>query len=188
MRMKQMKKTKEPKTVGASQCRIIVAYEDNSTRDRAMSLIGHLQQDFEQEISFEVTWWKFRYLQDPEISLIARHYAASADIVVFASDLPGLFPLSIMNWIESWTEKRSKDGGVLVPLIGSPHIPRELYTTKRFYLKHIAERAGLDFLPPSVAESKEPAIPIPTIPDEINQAILDPKTVHAPASTSSKSV
>lgn len=165
---------------GASECRIIVAYEDNSTRERAMTLLGHLKKRFDHDISFSVTWWKFRYLQDPEISLVARHYAASADIVIFASDLPGLFSLSIMNWIETWTEHRSKDGGVLVPLIGSPHIPAELYSTKRFYLRHIAKRAGLDYLPQSSWKSDPPVIPIPTVPDEIHHAVIDRQNQERP--------
>lgn len=181
--MKTIEKTQDTKTTVASECRIIVAYEDNSTRERAMTLLGHLTKRFDQEIGFEVTWWKFRYLQDPEISLVARQYAASADIVIFASDLPGLFPLSIMNWIESWTEKRSKDGGVLVPLIGSQHIPAELYSTKRFYLKHIADRAGLDYLPQSLVEQEKPHIPIPTLPDELNPVVIA-ESIQPSASTS----
>ena len=184
--MKMIEQSQDTEIKAASECRIIVAYEDNTTRERAMTLLGPLPTRFDQEIGFAVTWWKFRYLQDPDISLVARQYAASADIVVFASDLPGLFPLSIMNWIESWTEKRSKDGGVLVPLIGSPHIPAELYTTKLFYLKHIANRAGLDFLPQSLLQQKQPHIPIPTMPDEIHHATIE-QSAHAPANASIRS-
>ena len=36
---------------------IMVAYEDQSTRDRSMSLLGHLRQRFDQDIEFAITWW-----------------------------------------------------------------------------------------------------------------------------------
>lgn len=158
------KSTSESKTT--LECRIVAAYEDKSTRTRAMALIGHLEKRFGDEIDFTCTWWKFRFLMDKDIALVARHYAESADVMIFASDAPGLFPLQIMNWVESWTERRSRDGGVLVPLIGSPYIPQKLYSTKRFYLRHVADRAGLDYLTQSMLVSDQSVVPIPTRPTD----------------------
>ncbi len=150
------KANRDKKPRGASECRIIVTYDDDSTRERAMTLTGHLEKRFDNDLVFSCTWWKFRYLMDDDIAMVARHYAASADIVIFASDSPGLFPLPIMQWIDSWTGHRSKDGGVMVPLIGSPHIPEALYSTKRFYLRRVADRAGLDYLPQSMFMPERP--------------------------------
>ncbi|GEM_PF-2069452 len=62
-----------------------------------MTLIGKLEKRFTADIDFACTWWKFRYLMDQDIAMIARHYAASADIVIFATDTPGLFPLPVMQ-------------------------------------------------------------------------------------------
>jgi len=160
----------ERESWAATECRIIVVYEDDPTRERAMTLVGHLKRRFDEEIEFACTWWKFRYLASEDISMVARHYAASADIVIFSSDGPGLFPRAIMQWIETWTERRSKDGGALVPLIGSPYIPQSLYTTKRLYLQNIAHRAGLDYLPQSVflpgvpGDSNDDLHSLPSVP------------------------
>lgn len=170
--MKTAQQFREHEETAKSECRIIAAYEDAPTRERAMTLIGHLKRTFQDEIDFACTWWKFRYLMDQDIAMIARHYATSADIVVFSSDAPGLFPLSIMNWIESWTHLRSKDGGVMVPLIGSPYIPQKLYSTKIFYLQRVAERAGLDYLPQSMLMTDPPIIPIPNIPMEPSSTFM----------------
>lgn len=170
--MNTIDKSTRYETWEASECRIIVTYDDDLTRERALMLIGHLEKRFHADIDFSCTWWKFRYLTDDDIAMVARHYAASADIVIFASDAPGLFPLSIMRWIDSWTERRSKDEGVMVPLIGSPHIPESLYSTKRFYLRRVADRAGLDYLPQSMLLPDGPDVLTPIAPiDLVHPAI-----------------
>lgn len=140
-------------TASLAECRVAVAYEGVYERDRVMRLLQTLGQRFTDELIFSCTWWKFRYLRDPDIALVARHYASAADIVIFATDAPGLFPLPVMNWIESWVAARGKTGGLLVPLIGSPNLPAQLYSTKLFYLRHVAERSKLDYLPASELNS-----------------------------------
>lgn len=158
----------EAKAAATAEWQVAVAYDDPITRDRAMRLVQRLEQNFEGEIGFSTTWWRFRYLGDPEIALVARHYASAADIIIVSTDAPGLFPLAIMNWIESWAAARSKPGGVLVPLIGSPHIPSQLFSTKLFYLRHVADRARMDFLPqsaiPAVLDGHAPNNPLPPLP------------------------
>jgi len=138
-----------------SEWPIAVVYDDPLTRDRAMQLVQTLQKRFAGDIAFSCTWWRFRYLDDPDIALVARHYACAADIVVFSTDSPGLFSLPVMNWIESWAAARRKLGGVLVPLLGSTNIPSQLFSTKHFYLRHVAERSGMDYLPSSVIAAEE---------------------------------
>jgi hypothetical protein len=140
-------------TANLAECQIAVAYEGAFERDRVMRLLQTLGQRFTGELVFSCTWWKFRYLRDPDIALVARHYASAADIIIFATDSPGLFPLPVMNWIESWAAARGKPGGLLVPLIGSPNIPAQLYSTKHFYLRHVAERSKMDYLPANALNS-----------------------------------
>lgn len=129
---------------------VAVVYEDRRSRDCAMKLLDALELRFRDELVFSCTWWKFRYLLDPDIGRVARHYAASAEIIIFVSGAPGLFPLPIMNWIESWTMARNRKPGALVPLFGSSNIPAQLYSTKHVYLRSVAERAGLDYLTQSL--------------------------------------
>jgi hypothetical protein len=135
-----------------SEWQVVVAYEDEFSRDRAMRVSQSLNQRFAGEIIFSFTWWRFRYLEDQDIALVARHYASAADIIIFSTRTPGLFALPVMNWIESWTAARRKRFGLLVPLVGSPNIPSQLFSTKQFYLRHVADRAGMDFLPQSSIE------------------------------------
>lgn len=153
----------------------MAVYEDREVRERAMKLYHHMVARFDEEISFSCTWWKFRYLLDPDIAMVGRHYASSADILVFATNSTGLFPLSVMNWIESWVEARRKGTGVLVPLIGSPNIPQKLYATKLFYLRQIAERAGLDYLPQSILWEPHTAVdPLANLSRTATRAGLNP--------------
>lgn len=143
----QLKQSEDSVATETVEWQIAVAYEDAHARDRSMHLVQTMQRHFGEEILFSCTWWKFRYFEDPDIALVARHYASAADIVVFCTDSPGLFSLPVMNWIESWAAARRKPGGLLVPLIGSPNLPPQLYATKNFYLRHVADRTKMDYLP-----------------------------------------
>lgn len=153
-----------PANEEAAEWPIAVVYDDPLTRTRAMRLLQMLQERFAGDIAFSCTWWRFRYLEDPDIALVARHYACAADIVVFSTDSPDLFPTPVMNWIESWAAARRKRNGVLVPLLGSPNIPSQLFSTKHFYLRHVAARAGMDYLPPSVVDTAPASLLAPERP------------------------
>ncbi len=145
---------------------VAIVYDDSHTRDRAMRLMQTLQARFARDLVFSCSWWRFRYLEDPDIALVARHYACAARIVVFSTDAPGLFSLPVMNWIESWAASRPRASGVLVPLLGSPHIPSQLFSTKHFYLRHVADRSGMDYLPATVLASDLYARSRPAIPQQ----------------------
>lgn len=152
-----------------SEWPVAVVYDDPHSRSRAMRLTHMLEKRFADDITFCCTWWRFRYLEDPDIALVARHYACAADIVVFSTDSPGLFSLPVMNWIESWAAARRRTGGVVVPLLGSPNIPSQLFSTKHFYLRHVADRCGMDYLPPTViaAGGENLAVPEPPLADSL---------------------
>jgi hypothetical protein len=135
-------------TTVSGEWQVVVVYDDGHSRARALQLVHSMERQFKGDLAFSCSWWRFRFLNDPAIALVARHYACAADIIIFASSTTGLFPLPVMNWIESWASSRRKGAGLLVPLIGSPHIPTQLYSTKHFYLRHVAERSRMDYLPP----------------------------------------
>jgi len=142
----------EPKAI-STEWQLAICYDDAPARARALHLATHLHQHFEQDLVLSFTWWRFRYLEDPEIALVARHYAIAADIIVFSTSTPDLFPLPVLNWIESWIPARRRLHGLLVPLLGSRHIPAQIYSTNYFYLRHVADRASMDFLAPRAVEA-----------------------------------
>lgn len=156
--MKRMTSVRTKKSVMVpleehTEWQLAIAYDVPAARDRAMHLSQSLQKKFSGEITFSCTWWRFRYLEDPDIALVARHYATAADIIIFSTNAAGLFPLPVMNWIESWASARRKPHGLLVPLIGSPNIPAQVYSTKLFYLRHVADRANMEFLTQNAFET-----------------------------------
>lgn len=136
-----------------TEWQLVIAYDTPEARNRAMRLSQSLERNFGDEMVISCTWWRFRYLEEPDIALVARHYATAADIIIFSTNATGLFPLPVMNWIEAWASARSKPHGLLVPLIGSPNIPAQVYSTKLFYLRHVADRSNMEFLAPSAFES-----------------------------------
>ncbi|GEM_PF-2548275 len=75
----------------------------------------------------------------------------------------------------------------MVSLIGSPYIPQTLYATKCFYLGHVADRAGLDYLPQSTLLSDGPSLPVSAAPDDLFHAIVEQQTQTDATRTSIRS-
>ena len=44
-----------------------IAYEDSTTRDRALETCDRLMQKFWTDVAFEFSWWRFDFLRDKGI-------------------------------------------------------------------------------------------------------------------------
>ena len=121
-------------------------YEDTSTRDRAIRICDHLETGVGGEIDFNFSWWKFDYLGDPFLSAAATAAATQCDMVIVSAHAGGKLPSTVETWIEAWTAKRSGKPGALVALVGMVEDPMTGLTPRHYYLKNVAERAGMDYL------------------------------------------
>jgi hypothetical protein len=128
-------------------CSVTVAYEDTDARQRALSLCHHLVRSFWAEIDFEFSWWRFRYLQDPEIAQAAAQTASQANVLVFSTSSTQYPSKEVTGWIDLWTPQRKSGEGVL--LILTPDTDETLLdSTPLFaFLQTVARRAGMDILP-----------------------------------------
>lgn len=125
----------------------VVIYEDTATRDRAIHLCDSLVRNFWSDLSIEFTWWKFDYLRDAEISRLAAEAAAPADLVLFSAHARKELPPSVESWIESWLRRREDRPAALVALIGLATDQFKGLSPIHIYLRDVAERARMDYLP-----------------------------------------
>src|SRR5688572_28633046 len=98
--MKPMQKTEsleQPKSTSP----VLVLFENEEARDRAVKFCDALISRFWREHEFEVTWCSFASLDDHPNAQQCCSKATRADVVIFATCcLPG----EIRNWIDTWIE------------------------------------------------------------------------------------
>jgi len=134
---------------------VAVAYADKATRERAMLLCDHLVDKLWQDVDFEITWWKFDYLNDQRIASDAADAARQADMVIFSAEADRELTPAVQGWIESWAARRESREGALVALIGNDNGPANGTGPVHIYLRGVARRAEMDYLsnlPDSLSE------------------------------------
>ena len=124
---------------------VIAVYEDVVAREIAMSFCDHLVQRFWANFGFEVNWWPFNLLDNPRSATEAGEKALSADLIIIATHRDGELPQTIQDWIEGWVTRRGDREGALVGLL-DPVASFDVPVAKDVYLRHIAHRAGMDYL------------------------------------------
>ena len=87
-------------------CSVVVVYEDSASRDVAIRVCKNLERTFEHEVRFDCSWWRFKYLADPEISQLATQAALEANLILVAIDLADDLPMEVTAWFEQWSSFR----------------------------------------------------------------------------------
>jgi len=126
--------------------RVIVVYENAAGREKALGFCDQLTLLHRAEAEFDVQWLSLAQLSSPQPPVNKIEQAAAADWLVFAVDSAGDFPQGLKLWLDRWVGKRSDREGTLVGLISGVSNPCELACLKEVYLRHVAHRAGLDYL------------------------------------------
>lgn len=129
-----------------SVCKIIVLYEDTSSRIKAQGVCERLIERFWEDVQFDVGWWKFHYLADPQIAETAGQTANDADLLIVAAAIREELPPCVRNWLEKWIVRRPPREAALVALLGHPKGAEAKSLLLYSYLRTVAQRAHLDFL------------------------------------------
>jgi len=125
------------------RCVVVSIYEDIGGRDLLFQVCDSLVSKFKDEVDFEVDWWRFKYLADPEIATEAAKKATQADLILLAARSSQL-QLHVQGWFEGWLPNREAGDGALVLVQPSPHgASHSLHL--RSYLRLTAQRAHLDY-------------------------------------------
>lgn len=142
---------------------IAVIYENAAIREHAVQFCARLEEEFGFDFGSEQNWWPFSLLTQQAAGSDAARRAANADIMIFATSSEGDLPREIKLWIENWLDKRGEREGALVSVT---HHAKSNYSEippfKEIYLRHIAHRAGMDFL------SRTPPTASKAMPDSID--------------------
>jgi hypothetical protein len=134
------------KDVEASKERcVVVVYETPAIREHAVRFCERLAEECECMPVSEMNWWSFHLLTLPAEGRDAAQKAADADVVVFAMKAGGDLPQDIKLWIENWLNRRGEREGAVVGLLAR-EAPHDIAPFREIYLRHIARRAGMDYL------------------------------------------
>jgi len=125
----------------------LIAYEDSTTRDRALRICDRLVEKFWKDVEFDYSWWRFDFLRDLDIVDAAAYSAAGADLILVSAHAGRELPLPVQRWIETWLPLRKSGGGVLGAMIGTGQDQYKGLTPIHVYLREAAQRANMDFLP-----------------------------------------
>lgn len=127
--------------------RIILLFEDRATRDHALHVLNHLVVTLAPELEIEIHTWEFETLLEPKVAWDSTELAERADIIVFSLHQGRDLPLVIKHWADSWADAREIDTGAIVGLIGLTADDEVWTSPQHQYLRELAERAHMDYLP-----------------------------------------
>jgi hypothetical protein len=131
-----------------THCSVTVIYQDTPARERAIWLCHHLVRQFWAEIDFKFSWWRFKYLAQPDIAEAASEAAGNSDMVIVSLGVTDDLSLEVRNWFTSWTSSRGVRDAAMVVLMPSKSEAEADRSPAAFFLREVARRAGMDCLLP----------------------------------------
>lgn len=96
--------------------RMVIAYEDLVTGQRAMRLFQQLKQQCRGRSGCQHSLWKFKDLDASDPCEAAVEDVAGADIALISTHGSIRLPVEVENWVELWIEK-SPGPGALAALL-----------------------------------------------------------------------
>jgi len=124
---------------------LVVAYEDATTRNRAMQLYDHLAQQLLDDYDFQCSWWKLDHLSNPGICEQAADAAAEANMVIVSVRGDHGLPTVFNRWLEGWLSRRGDQKSALVVLLGDKGQPGDQSRRLQSQLQQVARQARMDF-------------------------------------------
>lgn len=134
---------------GTSRCGVAILYENTAARDRAVLLSHRLAEDCWETVDFGFSWWRFKYLADPDVAVEAAEAAVQADVLIFSVRADSVPPVELHRWLEMWLPQRTTAEGVVVPLL-HPMTPEGLSESPwMLLLDDLCRQTGMERLLPS---------------------------------------
>ena len=126
---------------------VLVLYENPASREQAISYCEEFTKQSGAAAEPGVSWYSFDSLRVPAKSAEAVKHAVMADLIIFTVTAAGDLPREVKLWTEIWLGKRGEREGALVGLVfGVQANPCQVACLKEVYLRHLAHRAGMDYL------------------------------------------
>lgn len=129
--------------------KVVIAYEDLPTGQRAMATCEHLIRQLGHDFEFTTSLWNFEVLCVSELKQVAAQDAAEADMVMIAAHGRRILPAEVKDWVNSWLAREHEGGRALVALLDSaqtrPKAKSQRPSYLEDYLHEAAEKAKIDF-------------------------------------------
>jgi len=150
-------------------CTIVVLYDDDATRARAMAACDYLVRQFWHEIELKFHWWRTDFLQDMSLASLAADNAVQADFLILSLRPDHELSPTLEAWFESWLPRRPEELGALVDLTPRPRGGFRDSSREQFLLE-VSRRGKFDYLtamPGTDARPPEDRSSLPGIVDDI---------------------
>lgn len=135
-------------------CTVVVIYDDNTTRARALAACDYLVNQIWESVELDFHWWRTDFLRDQYMARAAAHYAIAADFLVVCSNPTGEISRILGSWFEDWISRRRSREGVFIDLISAQNA-RDSSPRHHDTLRDIARRGGFDYLSAVASQSVE---------------------------------
>ena len=126
-------------------CTIVVLYDDDSTRDRAMDACDYLVNQFWKDVELKIHWWRLDFLNDAALAGIAASNAIKSDFLIICLQPHEVISPSLESWFEIWLPHRGEKDGALVNLLGNGEKENSSPQIEQF-LKYVCRRGNFDYL------------------------------------------
>ena len=126
-------------------CTIVVLYDGNATRARALTACDFLVNQFWKDVELKFHWWRTDFLCDSTLAMAASTNAVAADFLIVCLDSPQEIAPPLESWFESWLNERSGRDGALVDLTRNLGSFEEL-TLMQGFLREVSRRGSFDYL------------------------------------------
>lgn len=126
--------------------KVTVVYQDRRTQEWAEHVCGRMGYLVGEEC-LRCSWWPLDRLTEPEMFEAAVQAASVADVIVVSLHAAEELPEDLWTWIALWLPRRRQPTGALVTLLDVAEIPPGGASLTREYLRTVACKGGLDFLP-----------------------------------------
>lgn len=128
-------------------CNIVVLYDGDVTRARAMTACDFLVKQFWEHVELNFHWWRTDFLSDPGLATVAAHDAVEADFLIICSDQRDEPTPSLERWFESWVDRRGDRLGALVDLtVSRAGQTFGLTETRQRFFRDVCQRGSFDYL------------------------------------------
>ncbi len=129
----------------ADVCTIVVLYDGDATRARALTACDFLVNQFWQDVELEFHWWRTDFLRDSTLATVASTNAVASDFLIVCLDAHREISPALESWFEGWLTARNGHEGALVDLTSNLGSKHEL-TLLQTFLREVSQRGSFDYL------------------------------------------
>lgn len=154
-------------------CTIVVLYDGNATRARAMAACNYLVQQFWADIELKFHWWRTDFFREAPLAAVAADNAVAADFLILACENAREISPALESWFERWLPRRKDRQGALVDLRpANAACANHRASQREQFLRDVCQRGNFDYLA-AIADETSPASRTVPAADDLSEVIDD---------------